>query len=90
VLTLTTDKDVPPSPRAAAPTTTLVFVNHRTKDVVIEWSQFDGGFKPYATLPPGREQRQSTYVGHVWRVVEAGAELGYVVAVADQARVEIR
>jgi von Hippel-Lindau disease tumor suppressor protein len=80
----------PASPRAGAPPTTLVFANHRAHDVVVEWARFDGGFTAYATLSPGRERTQPTYVGHVWRVVESGAELGHVVAVDHGARVDIR
>ncbi len=78
----------------ASPSTTkktsLVFANYRKREVVVEWIDFAKKAVAYQTLKPDARYTQDTYVGHVWRVVEAGRVLGYTSAPAAAATVEIR
>ncbi len=78
-----------PSP-ASATKTSMVFSNHRTKPVVVEWIDFANKPVTYATLAPGNLYTQDTYVGHVWRVVESGRVLGYASAPSNATTVDIR
>jgi hypothetical protein len=43
----------------------------RDRPVSIEWVSFDGGEKTYATLAPGEERVQPTFVAHRWLVKDA-------------------
>lgn len=77
------------SPGSAA-TTSVVFANRRAQEVIVEWIDFAGAAKRYATLAPGEQYTQQTYVGHVWRVLEDRRVLGYATATTGSMIVEIR
>lgn len=47
---------------------TVDFVNETTKTGVLVWVDFDCEQVEYARIEPGGEHRQSTFVGHVWRL----------------------
>jgi hypothetical protein len=44
------------------------FVNVRTRPVDLVWIAFDGSERPYASLEPGQEMIQPTFVAHRWLV----------------------
>jgi VHL beta domain len=44
------------------------FINVRTRAVSIVWIGFDGVERPYASLDPGGEIVQPTFVGHRWLI----------------------
>lgn len=71
-------------------TTSLVFVNHRSGDVALDWIDFTGARKRYATLRPQGIHVQETFVGHAWLVSEGATKLGVVVAERAAGRVEVR
>ena len=48
------------------------FVNTRARPVRLIWISFDGTGRLYATIDPGVEIVQPTYVAHRWVVVDAG------------------
>jgi hypothetical protein len=47
------------------------FINVRTEPVSLVWIAFDGSERPYATLEPGQEVIQPTYVAHRWLVKDS-------------------
>lgn len=44
------------------------FINGRPRPVKIVWLAFDGSERPYATVAPGQEIVQPTFVAHRWLV----------------------
>ena len=48
------------------------FINVRTRPVQIFWISFDGTERPYASLDPGHEMIQPTFVAHRWLVRDKG------------------
>jgi dipeptidyl-peptidase-4 len=69
---------------------TLEIVNHTADGIEVLWSDFNGGRKRYAQVPPGGETRQNTFAGHVWVVTDQqGGVLGVVEANAGDPRIEI-
>jgi hypothetical protein len=70
----------------------VTFVNRRRGPVAVEWVGFRGERRRYFVLAPGSSQAQSTYVGHVWVLVDlaaSGATLGGVAASASGGAVEV-
>ena len=49
------------------------FINVRPRPVKIVWLAFDGSERPYATVAPGQEIVQPTFVAHRW-LVKDGVE----------------
>ncbi|MBR2536688.1 MAG: hypothetical protein IKE66_11505 [Hyphomicrobium sp.] len=47
----------------------ITFVNKSGATRVIQWKTFDGGYKEYATLEPGQEFVQETFLTHPWIAV---------------------
>lgn len=47
----------------------ITFINKSGATRVIQWKAFDGGYKEYATLEPGQELVQETYLTHPWMAV---------------------
>ena len=64
----------------------LVFDNRRRRAVTTYWVDFGCKELAYATIPGGQQQRQGTYVGHVWRVRDSvdGELLAEAVAEAGE------
>jgi dipeptidyl-peptidase-4 len=60
----------------------LVFENPTAEAVTLIWVDPDGGRRSYGSLAAGGTRGQSTYVGHVWIVVDARGEdrVAFVVA----------
>ena len=48
----------------------LSFVNATDEPHSIDWIAAGGETRRYATIPPGGVHRQSTFSGHVWRIVD--------------------
>lgn len=46
----------------------LRFVNASGATLVLQWIDFNGALKEYATLPPGADLTQDTYLTHPWIV----------------------
>ena len=44
----------------------ITFINRSGATRVIQWKTFDGGYKEYATLEPGQEHVQETFLTHPW------------------------
>lgn len=82
----------PPTVSTAADDMTwLLFVNHRDRDVLVEWLDFDGVRRHYHTLEPGEELLRDAYVGHVWWVRDPTAgDVGAIVVGATPGYVEIK
>lgn len=59
------------SPRAAAARVALHVLNASTHALHIDWIDFDGLPRTYATLRPGEHFQNHTFRGHVWRVRDA-------------------
>ena len=47
------------------------FINVRVRRVRIVWIAFDGSEKTYASLEPGQEMIQPTFVAHRWLIRDA-------------------
>lgn len=47
----------------------VTFVNAGSVDGTLTWVDFDCEDRPYAELAVGAAHRQSTFTGHVWRLV---------------------
>ncbi len=58
--------------RASDAETSVTFINKTDGNAVCWWIDLDGKRNRYATLKPGEQFRQHTFVGHVW-VVESEA-----------------
>ena len=56
---------------------TLTFLNRTSSDVTVYWVDFDCVERLYATLSPGREHVQPTFVGHPWRLRHAATGAFY-------------
>jgi hypothetical protein len=78
------------SPHASGEATSIAFVNRRRGPVEIDWIDFAGRRKNYATVRPGLSELLNTYPGHVWVVSENGVELGGVAAGAGIGRAIIK
>jgi hypothetical protein len=78
------------SPRSEASETAVSFVNRRAKPVQVEWVDFAGGRRHYATVRPGLSELLTTFPGHVWMISEDGVDLGGAVAAEREGRVVIR
>jgi hypothetical protein len=76
-----------PAPRVVA--STVRFENRRAREVSLDWLDFGGQRKNYASIGPGATVVQSTCVGHVWIVSERGTTLGAVVAAEGDNRAVI-
>lgn len=46
----------------------LHFINESDATLIVQWIDFKGGLKEYATLKPGAEYTQDTYLTHPWIV----------------------
>lgn len=44
----------------------ITFINKSGATRVIQWKTFDGGYQQYATLEPGQELVQETFLTHPW------------------------
>jgi hypothetical protein len=79
----------PPPSTAGGNVATVRFENRRAREVSLDWLDFGGQRKHYASIGPGATVVQSTYVGHVWIVSERGTTLGAVVAAEGDNRAVI-
>lgn len=59
-------------------------------DVDVEWIDFKGTPKKYATLRPGDHQEQSTFVGHVWRITRGKDDVLHFVAEGANCAIDVR
>ncbi len=74
--------------RSGGEDTTLVFENQTNGPVELFWIDGDGDRKSYGKINPGETQRQHTFAGHVWLVVDAaGTPLRRVEGAAESRRV---
>ena len=62
------NRGVPRSPQTQEPAS-LQVINVGGAPLILDWIDFSGRHKTYATIPPGGRYRQQTYVGHVWMLV---------------------
>lgn len=46
------------------------FVNATDKKLELVWISYDGQARPSATIIPGGERDERTYVAHLWRVID--------------------
>ena len=49
----------------------VTFVNDTAIDLKLIWLNFNGGQQLYATLPPGTEAQEDTYIGHDWLIANS-------------------
>jgi hypothetical protein len=80
---------IPSASGAGGGSTSVVFSNRRAQEVSLEWLDFGGQRRAYATIRPGMTHAQPTFAGHVWIASENGAILGGVVAAEGARRAEI-
>lgn len=80
----------PPKSAEGGAATSIVFENRRAQEVEIFWVDFAGQERPYQRLRAGATAAQPTFVGHVWRVREAGALVGSVVGAPGEGRAVVR
>lgn len=75
----------PPEASPASDEMTWLFlVNHRARDVHVEWLDFGGVRQPLQTLSPGEQMLRDAFVGHVWYFREQeGPEIGAIVVGPD-------
>ena len=57
-----------PTSKPAGGTFDVIFINSTSKPVQLFWMTPNGGRKHYATLPPGKQRRQSTRPGAIWQI----------------------
>jgi dienelactone hydrolase len=48
----------------------VTFINRTNSPVRLEWVDGQGNNRPYFQIPPGKEHRQHTFSGHVWRAID--------------------
>lgn len=82
-LTLAPRDSVRVSPRTEKPTE-ILFVNKSNRTVTVDWLDFDGGTKTYATLEPRGTHKQSTFAGHHWVISTRGGSSPALVATAEE------
>ncbi len=71
--------------------TSIEFVNHRSRSVIVYWLDHHGHRRQYAALEPSESYRQHTYVGHPWVVTDRrGRSLACFEPTANPARAVIR
>ncbi|XAM00590.1 sulfatase-like hydrolase/transferase [Phycisphaeraceae bacterium D3-23] len=73
-------REDPPASEPEGEPFRIRFINRTDIPVVMHWIDRDGVLQPYATIPPGRQQRQSTRIGAAWQIqTEDGTPLGHFV-----------
>ncbi|MEW2473101.1 hypothetical protein AB0875_04840 [Micromonospora gifhornensis] len=71
--------------------TSIEFVNHRSRSVIVYWLDHHGHRRQYAVLEPSESYQQHTYVGHPWVVTDRrGRSLACFEPTANPARAVIR
>lgn len=76
------------SPPSTSPAS-LVISNQHGREITVDWVDFQGSRKRYASLRPGTSMVQPTYVGHVWLFSDSSGALGGVVAGPGESRVAV-
>lgn len=70
---------------------TLEIDNTGTASIMLDWVDFEGQLKRYASIEPGTRYTQQTYVGHVWLITRGDRRLGLFAApAAAKSRVVVR
>ena len=75
-----------------APTaaTSILFVNKSAAPINIVWIDYDGARKPYATIAPGKNLVQRTFVNHLWTIESAaGRCLGVFSGISIQRSITV-
>ena len=57
-----------PTSKPAGGTFDVIFINSTSKPVQLFWMTPNGGRKHYASLPAGKQRRQSTRPGAIWQI----------------------
>ncbi len=72
------DQPTPPSKPDGA-SFDVIFINQRESPVELFWMDPKGNPRSYGTIPPGKEKRQQTRPGAVWKITspDNGAALGH-------------
>lgn len=71
-------------PGAGAPSE-IEFINARRAPVRLYWIEFDGAPRLYATIPPGGEVLQPTFVSHRWLVAREGSDAPVAAFISSRA-----
>lgn len=56
------------TPRGGGRESSILFQNHLTEPVRIQWEPTRGEVRPYGVLAAGEERAQHTFAGHLWSV----------------------
>jgi hypothetical protein len=83
--------DAPParSPSTASPETAMSVRNATGATIVLDWVDFAGGLKRYASIAPGAQHQQQTFVGHVW-TVRRGERVEWFAASSEPMQIVVR
>jgi hypothetical protein len=57
-----------PTSKPAGGTFDVIFINSTSKSVQLFWMPPNGSRKHYASLPAGKQRRQSTRPGAIWQI----------------------